>query len=192
MRDSIESMTVKLEPESDGVIINSDLIGIRPVLRQQSEFALKFGVPMSGKEVSPILGVAYPATVTMVPMSDNVLSLKITYLDGSGTQTLRFEVSSDGNTLTEVLPPPDNLRVVFDRQFRSSRSVIVVNLYSSAKGMPPLEECEHRLRSGWAIYSWLSRPDSDSYNLAGLRFRSRSNNINFPSLRGTGRAAVGR
>jgi hypothetical protein len=116
MLDSVESVTVKLEPGPDGVIVKSDLVGIHPILRQQSEFSLKFGVPTSGKEVSPILGVAYPATVTMIPMSNNVLNLTITYLDGSGSQTLRFEVSNDGNTLTEFLPAPDDFRFVFQRQ----------------------------------------------------------------------------
>jgi hypothetical protein len=116
MLDSVESVTLTLEPASDGVVVRSDLMGIQPKVRQQSEFALRFGVPTSGKEVSPMLAVAYPATVTMIPMSNNVLSLTITYLDGSGTQTLRFEVSSDGNMLTEFLPTPNEVRVVFDRQ----------------------------------------------------------------------------
>jgi hypothetical protein len=52
----------------------------------------------------------------MIPMSNNVLNLTITYLDGSGSQTLRFEVSNDGNTLTEFLPAPDDFRFVFQRQ----------------------------------------------------------------------------
>ncbi|HLQ79247.1 MAG TPA: M56 family metallopeptidase [Terriglobia bacterium] len=117
MLDSVESITLKLEPASDGVILKGDLIGTNPNMRQHTEFALKFGVPTNGKDVSPILAVAYPATVNMVPISNNVLNLTITYLDGSGTQTLRFEVSSDGNALTEFLPPPDALRIAFDRQF---------------------------------------------------------------------------
>ena len=117
MLDSVASMTLKLEPASDGVIIKSDLIGVQPNVRQQSEFALKFGVPTNGKEVSPLLAVSYPATVTMIPTLNNVLSLTITYLDGSGSQTLRFAVSSDGNTLAEFLPPPNDMQVVFDRQF---------------------------------------------------------------------------
>ena len=116
MMDSIESVTVKLEPESDGVIVKFDLIGIQPVMRQQSQFALKFGVPTNGKEISPIFAMAYPATVTMVPALNNVLRLTITYLDGSGSQTLSFEVSSDGNTMTEFLPPPENFQFVFERQ----------------------------------------------------------------------------
>jgi len=99
MLDSVESATVELEPGTDGVIVKRDLIGIHPVLRQQFKFSLKLGVPTSGKEVSPILGVAYPATVTVIPMSNNVLNLTINYLDGSGSQTPRFEVSNDGNTL---------------------------------------------------------------------------------------------
>jgi beta-lactamase regulating signal transducer with metallopeptidase domain len=115
MLDSAESVTINLEPQPDGVKVRSVLIGINPDFRQQAEFALKFGVPTSGKEVSPIL-VVYPATVTMVPTSNNVLSLRISYLDGSGTQTLRFEVSSDGNTLTESLPPGTNSQLVFDRE----------------------------------------------------------------------------
>jgi beta-lactamase regulating signal transducer with metallopeptidase domain len=115
MLDSAESVTINLEARPDGMKARSVLIGINPDFRQQAEFALKFGVPTSGKEVSPIL-VAYPATVTMVPTSNNVLSLKISYLDGSGTQTLRFEVSKDGNTLTESLPPRTNTHLVFDRE----------------------------------------------------------------------------
>jgi hypothetical protein len=116
MLDSIESVTLKFEPLSDGVTIKSELIGSHPVLRQQSVFALKFGVPTSGKEISPIFAAAYPATVTMVPILDNGLSLTINYLNGSGSQTLRLEVSSDGNTLTEFVPSPNNFQFVFERE----------------------------------------------------------------------------
>jgi len=75
MLHSVESATVELEPGTDGVIVKRDLIGIDRVLRQKLKFSLKLGVPTSGKEVSPILGVAYPATVTVIPMSNNVFNL---------------------------------------------------------------------------------------------------------------------
>src|SRR5262249_16249499 len=116
MIDSIESVTVKLAGASEGVAITTDLSLNRPLLRQHTEFALKFGVSAMLNDVNPFMAMAYPGTVTIVPVPDNVLNLTITYSDGSGSSVIRFEVSADGSTLTESLLP-DDLHIVFDRQF---------------------------------------------------------------------------
>jgi beta-lactamase regulating signal transducer with metallopeptidase domain len=117
MLDSIESVTLGIKAASEGVAITSDLVAIRPVLRQHSEFALKFGVGTNLKDVNPIMGLAYPGTLTIVPVLENSLNLTVAYLDGSGFSNIRFDVSADGNTLTESFHERDDFRIVFDKRF---------------------------------------------------------------------------
>jgi hypothetical protein len=97
------------------VTLTTELVGTRPVIRQHAEVTLKFGETTNLKDVNPLMGLAFPGTLIIVPISDNSLSLNVTYLDGSGVSSLRLEVSNDGKTMTESVRAPD-LSIVFDRQ----------------------------------------------------------------------------
>jgi hypothetical protein len=114
MLGTIESFTLKLEALPEGVIIATDIVGV--ALRQHIEFTLKFGAVTNLKDVNPPLALAYPATLTIVPLRDDSLNLSLTYADGSGISSIRFDVSSDGNTLTETNSDLNDARVVFDKQ----------------------------------------------------------------------------
>jgi beta-lactamase regulating signal transducer with metallopeptidase domain len=113
--DSIESFALTLDSVPDGVTFTTELVGTRPVIRQHAEVTLKFGETTSLKDINPFMGVAFPGTLVIVPVSDNSLNLSVTYSNGSGVSSLHLLVSSDGRTMTESVRAPD-LSIVFDRQ----------------------------------------------------------------------------
>jgi beta-lactamase regulating signal transducer with metallopeptidase domain len=116
MLDLIDTVTTRLEATTEAMAITSDVIGTRPGSRHHGEGTIKFGVTTDLKDVFPLF-VAFPATVLVRPINDSLEIILDSARDRS-TTTIRFDVSTDGNTLTESTPPTplDDFRIVFDRQ----------------------------------------------------------------------------
>jgi beta-lactamase regulating signal transducer with metallopeptidase domain len=110
---AVESLTIRLERGPDGLQGMSELVGTRPGQRQRVEFSVPFGVRTDIKDVNLVAAMIGDGTILVTPVGDDALEVGIQ--QGPSSANGRFQVSDDGNTLTESVIP-GSLRIVFDRQ----------------------------------------------------------------------------
>jgi hypothetical protein len=113
--DSIDTITWTLEAIPVGMKVSADIVGLATGGRQRTELTIPFGVRLNLKDLNPIAALLPPTSVLVTPLGNDSLQVAMNWLQTQFSQDLRIEVSSDGNTLTETLSPPDDFRIVFDK-----------------------------------------------------------------------------
>jgi beta-lactamase regulating signal transducer with metallopeptidase domain len=113
--DSIDTITWTLEAIPVGMRVSADVVGLSTGGRQRTELTIPFGVRLNLKDLNPIAALLPPTSVLVTPVGNDSLQVAMNWLQTQFSQDLRIDVSSDGNTLTETLSPPDDFRIVFDK-----------------------------------------------------------------------------
>src|SRR5262249_43990817 len=115
-----QTATMKLDPIDGSIKVSSEIVASRLSLKQTMETTLPLGVRVDLNDIPTFLrnpgATALPGgTVVITSVAGESLQILFDWQAG-GRTVIRYDVSSDGNTMTVSVPPPDFARVVFERQ----------------------------------------------------------------------------